>query len=92
MNILVTGGAGYIGSITANQLNSLEHNVVVLDDLSEGKKKSVQDIKLYYGSYSDEQYVFDILIDNNCVFLIILMPVPNLFRVIRFSKICCKIY
>ncbi|MAH44026.1 UDP-glucose 4-epimerase GalE [archaeon] len=65
MNILVTGGAGYIGSITANQLNSLGHNVIVLDDLSEGKKEAVQDIKLYCGSYSDEQYVFDILTDNN---------------------------
>jgi UDP-glucose 4-epimerase len=36
MRILVTGGAGYIGSVVAKQLLEAGHDVVVLDDLSRG--------------------------------------------------------
>ncbi|HIA01501.1 MAG TPA: UDP-glucose 4-epimerase GalE [Myxococcales bacterium] len=38
MNILVTGGAGYIGSHTCVELLAAEHNVVVIDNLSNSKK------------------------------------------------------
>lgn len=36
MKILVTGGAGYIGSIVASELIRLNHEVVILDNLSTG--------------------------------------------------------
>jgi UDP-glucose 4-epimerase len=36
MRVLVTGGAGYIGSVVATQLIAAGHDVVVLDDLSTG--------------------------------------------------------
>jgi UDP-glucose 4-epimerase len=36
MRVLVTGGAGYIGSVVAAQLISAGHEVTVLDDLSTG--------------------------------------------------------
>ncbi|MEU1204663.1 UDP-glucose 4-epimerase GalE [Nocardia sp. NPDC005825] len=36
MQVLVTGGAGYIGSVVAHQLIDAGHDVVVLDDLSSG--------------------------------------------------------
>jgi UDP-glucose 4-epimerase len=36
MRMLVTGGAGYIGSVVAKQLLAAGHEVVVLDDLSRG--------------------------------------------------------
>jgi len=36
MRVLVTGGAGYIGSVVAAQLVAAGHDVVVLDDLSTG--------------------------------------------------------
>ena len=36
MRTLVTGGAGYIGSVVAQQLVAAGHDVVVLDDLSRG--------------------------------------------------------
>jgi len=39
--ILVTGGAGYIGSTAAAMLADLNHEVVVFDDLSTGHKSSV---------------------------------------------------
>ncbi|HET8986555.1 MAG TPA: UDP-glucose 4-epimerase GalE, partial [Trueperaceae bacterium] len=41
MNILVTGGAGYIGSITATALLDRGHCVVVVDDLSTGHRAAV---------------------------------------------------
>src|ERR687890_1909299 len=36
MKLLVTGGAGYIGSVVAKQLLAAGHDVTVLDDLSRG--------------------------------------------------------
>jgi len=39
MNILVVGGAGYIGSHFVLEASRAGHNVVVFDDLSSGFKK-----------------------------------------------------
>jgi UDP-glucose 4-epimerase len=41
MRLLVTGGAGYIGSVVAAQLLEGGHEVVVLDDLSTGHADAV---------------------------------------------------
>jgi len=41
MRLLVTGGAGYIGSVVAAQLLEAGHQVVVLDDLSTGHAEAV---------------------------------------------------
>jgi len=41
MRVLVTGGAGYIGSVVAAQLVAAGHDVVVLDDLSTGYADAV---------------------------------------------------
>jgi UDP-glucose 4-epimerase len=41
MRILVTGGAGYIGSVTAAVLLERGHHVVVLDDLRTGHRAAV---------------------------------------------------
>ena len=43
MKLLVTGGAGYIGSIVAQQLLDAGHEVVVLDNLSRGHREAVPD-------------------------------------------------
>ena len=43
MKLLVTGGAGYIGSIVAACLLDAGHEVVVLDDLSTGHPDAVPD-------------------------------------------------
>ncbi|HZC19482.1 MAG TPA: UDP-glucose 4-epimerase GalE [Rubrobacteraceae bacterium] len=41
MKLLVTGGAGYIGSVVAKQLLQEGHEVTVLDDLSKGHREAV---------------------------------------------------
>lgn len=46
VNILVTGGAGYIGSQTVRELVKYGYYPVVLDNLSEGHKKAVQGVEV----------------------------------------------
>src|SRR5438105_785510 len=41
MKILITGGAGFIGSHVADALISGGHSVVILDDLSSGRKENI---------------------------------------------------
>src|SRR2546421_12626908 len=41
MRILVTGGAGYIGSVVVEELLNDGHQVVVYDNLSKGHRESV---------------------------------------------------
>src|SRR5690242_11742297 len=41
MRVLVTGGAGYIGSIVATHLLAAGHEVVVLDNLERGHRSAV---------------------------------------------------
>ena len=43
MNLLVSGGAGYIGSVVTRMLLAEGHDVVVLDDLSTGHADTVPD-------------------------------------------------
>lgn len=53
MKVLVTGGAGYIGSHVTYQLGQKGHEVVVLDNLSTGKKESVLNAELIVGDIGD---------------------------------------
>jgi UDP-glucose 4-epimerase len=55
MKLLVTGGAGYIGSIVVQQLLGGGHEVVVLDDLSRGHREAVsKDARLVEANLLDE--------------------------------------
>ncbi len=60
-SILVTGGAGYIGSHVVLQLRSRGEQVVVLDDLSTGFRRAVLDAPLVAGSVGDRDLVLDTL-------------------------------
>jgi UDP-glucose 4-epimerase len=54
MKILVTGGAGYIGSVTAGVLRAKGREVVVLDNLYRGHRETVdKDIPFYQGNVGD---------------------------------------
>jgi len=54
MAILVTGGAGYIGSVTVERLTTNGESIVVLDDLSYGHREAIDaGIPFYQGSAGD---------------------------------------
>ncbi|NBP18236.1 MAG: UDP-glucose 4-epimerase, partial [Actinobacteria bacterium] len=57
MTILVTGGAGYIGSHTAHLLAELGRDVVVLDTLERGYRDAVGDLDLVIGDIADDRVV-----------------------------------
>ncbi|MBI2146888.1 NAD-dependent epimerase/dehydratase family protein [Candidatus Woesearchaeota archaeon] len=64
MRIIITGGAGFVGSNLAMQLVLLGHDVVVLDSFLLGKKENLspvlQKITLVEGSITDEQLVMQL--------------------------------
>jgi UDP-glucose 4-epimerase len=62
--ILVTGGAGYIGSHVVLQLVEAGERVVVLDDLSTGFRDAVGDVKLIVGNVGDQSLVAKVLHDH----------------------------
>lgn len=59
MNILVTGGAGYIGSHVVKKLAEAGHNVIVIDNLVKGYKEAVLQGKFIEGDLADRH-----LLDN----------------------------
>ncbi len=62
MKLLVTGGAGYIGSVVAAQLLAAGHEVAVLDDLSTGHANAVPDgARFVQGEIADADLVRTVL-------------------------------
>jgi UDP-glucose 4-epimerase len=58
MAILVTGGAGYIGSVTVERLRTKGDCVIVLDDLARGHRESIDpDVPFYQGAAGDRALV-----------------------------------
>lgn len=56
MRLLVTGGAGYIGSVTVRELQKAGHEVVVYDNLVYGHKESVS-VPLVVGDLLDLEFL-----------------------------------
>jgi UDP-glucose 4-epimerase len=58
LTILVTGGAGYIGSATVERLRTKNERIVVLDDLFRGHRTAVEkDVPFYQGRVGDRALV-----------------------------------
>lgn len=53
MKVLITGGAGYIGSTVASACEDAGHSVVILDDFSTGRREFIGDRPLYEGDVAD---------------------------------------
>lgn len=73
MNILVTGGAGYIGSHTCVELLENGHDVVVLDNLYNSSREALRRVeqiagrapKFYEGDILDGAFIKKIFAENN---------------------------
>jgi UDP-glucose 4-epimerase len=63
-SILVTGGAGYIGSHVVRQLLERGERVVVLDNLTTGYRSAVLGAPLVVGDTSDRQVVAPVLLEH----------------------------
>ncbi len=61
MTILVTGGAGYIGSHTVRRLLKEKKEIVVLDNLSTGHRQAVGSATFYEGDIADNQLIKSII-------------------------------
>jgi UDP-glucose 4-epimerase len=62
VRVLVTGGAGYIGSVVASQLVEAGHDTVVLDNFSRGHAGAVPaEARLVRGNLLESDFVRDVL-------------------------------
>lgn len=102
MRILITGGAGFLGSHLADLLLEQGHSVVALDDLSTGNAQNVShlstksDFELVVGSILDEQLVEKLMANSEGCFhlaaavgvnLIVEKPLESLTTNIRGSEV-----
>ena len=63
MRILVTGGAGYIGSHTVRMLEKIADKVVVYDNLSKGHAAAVKNSELIVGDLFDKKLLSSVIRD-----------------------------
>lgn len=65
MAVLITGGAGYVGSVTVDLLHTKGEKIVVLDDLSRGCRSAVHtDVPFYQGRVGDRALVSRIVAEH----------------------------
>jgi UDP-glucose 4-epimerase len=57
MTVLITGGAGYIGSLTARLIRASGRAIVILDTLENGHRKAVGDAPFVQGDVADSSLV-----------------------------------
>ena len=65
--VLVTGGAGYIGSHAILALREADYPVVVIDNLSTGERRLVpKDVPLVVGNIADQELVSAVISEHKC--------------------------
>jgi UDP-glucose-4-epimerase GalE len=64
VRVLVTGGAGYIGSQTVRLLVRRGHQPIVIDTLERGHREAIGDAPLVVGSIADRALVRNVLADH----------------------------
>ena len=62
MKILITGGAGFIGSHVADAYILRGHEVIIIDDLSSGVKENINPrAQFFEGSVTDEKFIESVI-------------------------------
>lgn len=80
MKVVVTGGAGFIGSHLAEELARQGYHVIIVDDLSSGKLENIQlllssdNVEFLPGSITELPLLQEIFQDANCVFHLAAIP------------------
>ncbi|WP_010251700.1 UDP-glucose 4-epimerase GalE [Acetivibrio cellulolyticus] len=65
MAVLVTGGAGYIGSHTVAELLERNEEVIIVDNLEKGHKPAVLGGKLIVGDLRDKEFIKNVFLQND---------------------------
>lgn len=65
MAIMVTGGAGYIGSHTVLELIEKNEDVIIVDNLEKGYKKAIMGGKLIVGDLRDRDFLSNVFRQNH---------------------------
>ncbi len=65
MAVLVTGGAGYIGSHTVAALQERGEEIVIVDNLQQGHKEALLGGKLYVGDLRDSDFLDTVFKENS---------------------------
>jgi len=74
MKILITGGAGFIGSHLAESLLGQSHEVIIVDNLSTGRKSNIKHLLLndkltvYYHSILDKPLMDDLIFQSDEIY------------------------
>src|SRR5262245_55852526 len=64
MRVLVTGGAGYVGSHAAKHLDENGHQVVVIDNLAEGHRRAVGRLPIVVADLMDRERLVSVMEEN----------------------------
>ena len=83
VKVLVTGGAGFLGSEVVKQLSTRKAHVTVLDDFSSGRMKYVDgldNVKMVKGDICDEEAVSEVVENQERVFNLAALPfIPDCY-------------
>ena len=101
MKILVTGGAGFIGSHLCRRLLREGHEITVLDDLSTGKRENLQglDVRLIVENVNEVKTTENCIAEADCVFhlasavgvrLIIDQPVRTISSIVGGTEVVLR--
>lgn len=71
MQILVTGGAGYIGSVVCEKLHEQGHMLIVIDDLRDGNKNALTPGAIFFEANFADPLVLDQIFSSNVIDLVI---------------------